>query len=105
MLNEFYFSRVSLHGNVNSALNKLHKQVISFTAKTTPSHSELEGIVSQMTLADLNRALYRCKEEESDETKGASGAYDIPGFDPVVYCGLQGTNLRYYESVWCYYKI
>ncbi|XP_069703236.1 glycogen debranching enzyme isoform X2 [Periplaneta americana] len=82
--------RVSLHGNVTSALGKLRKMVTSFTSKTTPSHSELEGIVSRLTLADLNRALYRCAEEERDDTKGISGAYDIPGFGPMVYCGLQG---------------
>ncbi|KDR16306.1 Glycogen debranching enzyme, partial [Zootermopsis nevadensis] len=63
--------KVSLHENVILALDKLHNQVTSFTSKTTPSHSELESIVSGLTLADLNRALFRC-------------------FGPMVYCGLQG---------------
>jgi glycogen debranching enzyme len=82
--------RVSLCENATSALGKLHKQVTNFTTKTAPNCPELGDIVSQLTLADLNRALYRCEEEERDETKGASGAYNIPGFGPVVYCGLQG---------------
>jgi hypothetical protein len=55
--------------------------------------------VSRLTLADLNRALYRCEAEERDETKGASGAYDIPDFGPMVYCGLQGKYSQYPESV------
>jgi glycogen debranching enzyme len=67
--------------------------VTNFTTKTAPNYAELEDIVSQLTLADLNRSLYRCEEEERDETKGASGAYNIPDFGPVVYCGLQGKYL------------
>lgn len=93
VLRESHLYRVSLCENATSALGKLHKQVTNFTTKTAPNCPELGDIVSQLTLADLNRALYRCEEEERDETKGASGAYNIPGFGPVVYCGLQGTYL------------
>jgi glycogen debranching enzyme len=99
VLKEFHLYRFSLHENVNSALGKLDEQVISFRAKAASSHSELEDIISRLTLADINRALYRCEEEERDETKGASGAYDIPDFGPVVYCGLQGKYSQYPESV------
>ncbi|PSN51057.1 hypothetical protein C0J52_01523 [Blattella germanica] len=81
--------RVSLHGRVNSALSKLRKQVSNFTSKPIPSHSELEEVVSRLGLEDLNRALYRCEGEERDESNGNRGAYDIPGFGPMVYCGLQ----------------
>jgi glycogen debranching enzyme len=101
LLNKFHFCRFSLHENVTSALSKLHKHVTNFTTKKASSNSELEVIVSRLTLADLNRALYRCEEEERDETKGASGAYDIPDFGPVVYCGLQGKYSQYSESVQC----
>jgi hypothetical protein len=90
LLNELYLYRISLHGNATSALSKLHKHVTNFTTKKAPSNSELEEIVSQLTLADLNRALYRCEEEERDESNGVNGAYDIPDFGPMVYCGLQG---------------
>lgn len=93
VLHEFHLYRVSLCGNATSALGKLRKQVTNFTTKTAPNYPELGDIVSHLTLADLNRALYRCEEEERDETKGASGAYNIPGFGPVVYCGLQGKYL------------
>ncbi|KAJ9590614.1 hypothetical protein L9F63_016384, partial [Diploptera punctata] len=81
---------VSLHSRVNSALSKLRSQVATFKTKTVPAHAELEEIVSRLSLEDLNRALYRCEEEERDESKGACGAYNIPGFGSMVYCGLQG---------------
>jgi len=93
VLHEFHLYRVSLFGNATSALGKLRKQVTNFTTKNPPNCPELGDIVSQLTLADLNRALYRCEQEERDETKGASGAYNIPAFGPVVYCGLQGKYL------------
>ena len=46
---------------------------------------DFQHIVKNLTLVDLNRALYRCDREET--------VYDIPGFGPLVYCGLQGTNV------------
>lgn len=42
-----------------------------------------------MDLNDLNRAIYRCDNEERDMGKGI-GAYDIPGYGSLVYCGTQG---------------
>jgi hypothetical protein len=104
-LNELYLYRVSLHGNATSALGKLHKHVTNFTTKKAPSNSELEEIVSRLTLADLNRTLYRCEEEERDETKGSSGAYDIPDFGPMVYCGLQGNYFQNPDSVQNCYSV
>jgi hypothetical protein len=95
VLHDFHFYRISLYGNATTALGKFHKQVTNFTTKTAPDYPELESIVSRLTLADLNRALYRCEEEERDESKGASGAYNIPDFGPLVYCGLQG---KYWQS-------
>lgn len=105
LLNELHLCRVSLHGNATSALSKLHGHVTNFTTKKASSNSELEEIVSRLTLADLNRALYRCEEEERDETKGANGAYDIPDFGPVVYCGLQGKYSQYPGSVQRCYSV
>jgi hypothetical protein len=105
LLNALCLDRISLHGNATTALGKLHKHVTNFTTKKAPSNSELEKIVSQLTLADLNRALYRCNEEERDETKGANGAYDIPDFGPVVYCGLQGKHSQGPESIQNCYSV
>ena len=48
-----------------------------------------------MNFADLNRALYRCDQEERDETANKFGVYDIPDYGPMVYAGLQGrTTLK-----------
>jgi len=43
-----------------------------------------------VTLLDLNAILYRADAEERASSGGADGAYAIPNFGPLVYCGLQG---------------
>lgn len=48
-----------------------------------------------MDFADLNKALYRCDQEERDETMNRFGVYDVPGYGPLVYAGLQGDNYSY----------
>ncbi len=53
------------------------------------SDSDLRSIVGRMSLADLSRALFKCNEEEAAEGHGG-GAYNIPGFGSLIYCGLQG---------------
>ena len=66
----------------------------------------VEEAFSGLDLTDLNAILYRCEEEERDATgenllclisleihdsvDGQIGAYDVPGFGKLVYCGLQG---------------
>ncbi|CAG2069278.1 unnamed protein product, partial [Timema podura] len=80
--------RVSLHDKVKPALSLLGELVSGFTHRVVPSHEELREVISRLDLSDLNRALYRCAEEEREEGQGA-GVYDIPDFGPTVYCGLQ----------------
>ncbi|KAJ3011190.1 hypothetical protein HKX48_006975 [Thoreauomyces humboldtii] len=41
-----------------------------------------------LNTTDLNIALYRCGTEEEDTI--GDGAYDVPGYGKLVYCGLQG---------------
>ncbi|CAD5115909.1 DgyrCDS4843 [Dimorphilus gyrociliatus] len=53
------------------------------------SNTELERIVTKMTLNDLSRTLYRCDGEERDDCP-ESGGYNIPGWGVLPYCGLQG---------------
>ncbi|XP_012265578.2 glycogen debranching enzyme isoform X2 [Athalia rosae] len=79
--------RVSLHNNIKPALDKLQNTIQTITST---KNSDLRVIISRMNLADLNRALYRCEQEERDESSGSYGVYDIPGYGPLVYAGLQG---------------
>ncbi|XP_023247212.1 glycogen debranching enzyme isoform X2 [Copidosoma floridanum] len=79
--------RVSLHANTKPALDKMNDLIHSLTST---DNSDLRSIVSRMSFADLNRALYRCDEEERDETANKFGVYAIPGYGPLVYAGIQG---------------
>lgn len=78
--------KVSLQKNVEESIRKLRELLISFSKKTTP---ELQKIIKALDLNSLNRALYRCDQEERDDGHGF-GAYNIPNFGSLVYCGLQG---------------
>ena len=53
------------------------------------SNTDLERSLLHMTLDDLNRVMYRCHQEEADDGHGF-GAYNIPRYGDMVYCGLQG---------------
>ncbi len=50
--------------------------------------TQMKSLSSSLTLTDLNYILYRCENEEKDEGKGG-GVYNVPGAEPLVYCGLQ----------------
>lgn len=81
------FFRVSLHGNIRPALSKLHSTIETITSSKS---SELRAIVSRMDLADMNKVLFRCDQEERDETGNRFGVYNIPSYGPLVYAGFQG---------------
>lgn len=49
----------------------------------------LEQLARELTLLDLNYVLYRCDSEERDGHP-ERGVYDVPGYGPLAYCGLQG---------------
>ncbi|CAG9760960.1 unnamed protein product [Ceutorhynchus assimilis] len=78
--------KVSLPEDMKISITKIRGLINSLSIKKS---TELKQIVDKMTLADLNRALYRCDQEERDEGNGFE-AYNIPNFGPMVYCGLQG---------------
>lgn len=79
--------RVSLHSSTKPALEKVNDLIADLTST---SESELQTIVSRMNFSDLNKALYRCDQEERDETANKFGVYNIPGYGSLVYAGLQG---------------
>ena len=55
----------------------------------TSDKSNFRDIVGVLSLQDLNTVLYRAHPEE--EADGyAMGAYDIPGYGLIVYCGIRG---------------
>ncbi|XP_014469825.1 PREDICTED: glycogen debranching enzyme isoform X4 [Dinoponera quadriceps] len=78
--------RVALHANIKPALTDLQNTI----ARITNEASDLRDIISRMDFADLNKALYRCDQEERGETMNRFGVYDVPGYGPFVYAGLQG---------------
>lgn len=49
-----------------------------------------EKACASLDLVEINYVLYRCEAEERDSTNGLDGVYNIPGFGPLVYAGLQG---------------
>ncbi|XP_055679144.1 glycogen debranching enzyme [Lutzomyia longipalpis] len=81
--------RVSLHERTRPHFANVQKLVDAFHFQKGQIFSDLQKIVSKLNLIDLNRALYRCDEEEKDMGMG-SGTYDIPGFGRLVYSGTQG---------------
>nr|CAB3220598.1 glycogen debranching enzyme-like [Phallusia mammillata] len=52
-------------------------------------NSEFDQIVSKLDLRALHRALYQCSSEEESDGLGIS-AYDIPGWQKLIYCGIAG---------------
>ena len=69
-----------------AAVEKLRCIVYELTRFS--ASTDVEHIISRLTLADMNRIIYRCDQEERDEGRGWA-AYDVPNFGPLVYAGLQ----------------
>ncbi|XP_070513892.1 glycogen debranching enzyme isoform X3 [Cardiocondyla obscurior] len=79
--------RVALHANIVPALKKLQDTILQITSN---KNSDLHDVISCMDFSDLNKTLYRCDQEEREETRGKFGVYNVPGYGPFVYAGLQG---------------
>jgi glycogen debranching enzyme len=55
---------------------------------------------SDLDLFDLNSLLYRCEPEERDASGGVFGVYNIPGYGPLTYAGLEGWNNALRDVIW-----
>lgn len=78
--------KVSLPEDMRASVKTVRSLISQFSIT---KNTELSTIMTQMTLPDLNRALYRCGQEETDEGYGFD-TYDIPNFGRMVYAGFQG---------------
>ncbi|GJQ87827.1 hypothetical protein Trydic_g18672 [Trypoxylus dichotomus] len=78
--------KFSLPKTIHESVRKIRDLLISLSRN---DNRELSQIMNKMSLADLNRTLYRCDSEERDEGNDF-GAYNIPNFGTLFYCGLQG---------------
>lgn len=84
-MREYYF-RASLPETMKDAINSVRSLISQFSIT---KETELSRIIDKLTLADLNRIIYRCDQEERDEGLGFD-TYHIPNFSSLVYAGLQG---------------
>jgi len=55
--------------------------------------------LKDLNLVDLNELLYHIDNEERAATKGERGVYQIPDYDSLTYCGLEGWNRPVNEAV------
>lgn len=76
---------------MRTAVDSVRKLINDFSKA---KDSKLNQIISTMSLADLNRALFRCDKEERDEGYGFD-TYNIPDYGFMVYAGLQGEKNMY----------
>lgn len=80
---------VSLAKSIRPHFAKLDELKAAFDNESGPKYAQLSEIVNNLSLIDLNRAIFRCDHEERDMGND-TGVYDIPGYGPLVYCGTQG---------------
>ena len=100
--------RVSLHSNSKSAILELRNCISRFGYGVRPcggsilrdNEDKLNTIIDHLSLADLNRVLFRCASEEQDEGKNR-GVYVLSKVGAMPYCGLQGFN-RFFLVLWSF---
>lgn len=63
--------------------------ITSLQNESGAKYEEIKSIISKLDLNDLNRAIYRCDQEERDMGQG-TGSYNLPNYGSLVYCGTQG---------------
>lgn len=83
------FFSVSLQESVRPHFVRLDALRLALDSQNGPDFDELVSVVEGMSLIDLNRAIFRCDQEERDMGHD-TGVYNVPGYGPLVYCGTQG---------------
>ena len=78
--------RVSPPPSVSKSLSLVKKVLEELEEK---KNEEWKELVEQLTLVDVERIVYRSSSEEQSDGKGID-VYSLPGWGPLVYCGLQG---------------
>eukprot|EP00053_Salpingoeca_punica_P015824 m.146643 g.146643 ORF g.146643 m.146643 type:complete len:1557 (-) comp16812_c0_seq2:328-4998(-) len=81
-------SEATLLFKTAGSLEELATQEQPFHELSRRCEKELNEAVGNLNLLQLNYLLYRCDAEEKN-MKNRS-AYDVPGFGPLVYCGIAG---------------
>ncbi|CAG2168340.1 unnamed protein product, partial [Oppiella nova] len=75
----FKVSFSSYHMNAVQQTHQLIKQL-------DDNNSDINTIISNLSLNDLNFVLFRCNHEEVDDING--GAYGLPNMGQMNYCGI-----------------
>lgn len=81
--------RVSVKASLKEDFEKLSELVNGILNESGTSYGQLKEIIGQLNLDDLNKAIYRCDEEERD-MGSPSSCYDVPNYGRFVYSGTQG---------------
>eukprot|EP00301_Raphidiophrys_heterophryoidea_P017845 c2851_g1_i1.p1 GENE.c2851_g1_i1~~c2851_g1_i1.p1 ORF type:complete len:1626 (+),score=407.52 c2851_g1_i1:472-4878(+) len=68
---------------------------LGWVAKASLYHEpwqEMADALTHLDLVDLNVLLYRCHEEDSEFYCGRHGAYVVPNYGALCYCGVYGVE-------------
>ena len=88
----YLFSSVQMESSSSIAIATINDCLTELKNRNQDTQLEnmnLFSIIEKLTLTEINYILYRCNSEEKDDDT-RSGAYVIPEFGELVYCGLQG---------------
>ncbi|XP_026729867.1 glycogen debranching enzyme [Trichoplusia ni] len=80
--------RVAPREPQRAALQALQARVDALHRAPLADPLGLRPALADLDLADFNALLFRCDAEEREA--GGGGAYDVPGWGPLPYAGLQG---------------
>jgi len=64
--------------------------VLRAQVETLLTEEAMRYCLEGLTLSEVNYLLFSCDAEEKDRSGGVRGVYDVPGYGPLVYCGLMG---------------